>query len=302
MAKERTVILTIGLPASAKTSWATEFVRKNDGWVRVNRDDFRFMLQNKPVLEFKAEDMVTDLVIATVRKALLTGYNVIVDNTHCRLKYINALCDELNDLATIEFRYFDVPAKVCIERDEKRERKVGPDVINKMAKDLSIMLETFDFQTRKKKPRNPKDYSEDWSEDLQPVVISDIDGTLCHMLDRRGPFEWHKVGRDRPDHGMIEVLRAWKATGKTIILVSGRDSVCREETIEWMKEYDVPFDHLFMRPKDDFRKDSLVKREIYENEIKDKFNVVMIYDDRDQVVQTWRELGLKCAQVEPGSF
>jgi hypothetical protein len=57
-----------------------------------------------------------------------------------------------------------------------------------------------------------------------------------------------------------------------------------------------------MRPANDFRKDSLIKKEIYENDIKGKYNVIMVYDDRNQVVDVWRGLGLKCAQVEPGEF
>lgn len=36
--------------------------------------------------------------------------------------------------------------------------------------------------------------------------------------------------------------------------------------------------------------------------IKDKYNVLGIFDDRQQVVDMWRSLGLKCFQVEPGNF
>ena len=58
---------------------------------------------------------------------------------------------------------------------------------------------------------------------------------------------------------------------------------------------------MFMRPKDDYRKDSLVKKEIYNNELS-KYNVLFVYDDRNQVVDMWRELGVKVFQVEPGNF
>jgi hypothetical protein len=101
---------------------------------------------------------------------------------------------------------------------------------------------------------------------------------------------------------VIEVLRAWKAAGKMVLAVSGRDGSCRTETEDWLKKHKVPFDGLYMRPAGDFRKDSLIKKEIFENDIFGKFNVVMIYDDRNQVVETWRSLGLKCAQVENGEF
>ena len=57
-----------------------------------------------------------------------------------------------------------------------------------------------------------------------------------------------------------------------------------------------------MRKEGDFRRDSIVKQEIYEQHIKDKYVVEFVLDDRDLVVSKWRELGLKCLQVQPGAF
>ena len=52
-------------------------------------------------------------------------------------------------------------------------------------------------------------------------------------------------------------------------------------------------DHdLFMRPEGDMRRDSVVKRELYEQHIKGKYNVLAIFDDRPQVIrECWQELG-----------
>ena len=57
-----------------------------------------------------------------------------------------------------------------------------------------------------------------------------------------------------------------------------------------------------MRPKGDNRPDTEVKREIYEREIRDKYNVLLVIDDRNSVVQQWREMGLPCFQVAEGDF
>jgi hypothetical protein len=57
-----------------------------------------------------------------------------------------------------------------------------------------------------------------------------------------------------------------------------------------------------MRKKGDFRKDSVVKKEIYEKYIKDNFNILFCLDDRNQVVNMWREIGIKCLQVQDGDF
>lgn len=131
------------------------------------------------------------------------------------------------------------------------------------------------------------------------AIICDIDGTLAHMGDR-SPYDWHKVGIDTVDQVIIDLLRRYD--NRTIILVSGRDEVCRKETVEWLNENQVPFNHLFMRAYNDNRKDNIVKQEIYKRDIKDKFTIEFVLDDRNQVVKMWRDNGLKCLQVAEGNF
>ena len=75
-----------------------------------------------------------------------------------------------------------------------------------------------------------------------------------------------------------------------------------KETIKWLNDNGIKFDDLYMRFTNDLRKDSIVKQEIYEMCIKDKYNVLFVLDDRDQVVNMWREQGLKCLQVAEGNF
>ena len=57
-----------------------------------------------------------------------------------------------------------------------------------------------------------------------------------------------------------------------------------------------------MRKTKDFRSDSIIKTEIYNEFIKDKYFVDLVLDDRDSVVKTWRDLGLLCLQVYYGDF
>ena len=300
--KNRKIILNIGLPASGKSYWSKEFIRKNEGWVRVSRDDFRFMLADSPQLDIKGEKMVTDMVINAVKKAVSSGYDVIVDNSHCKLSHLQEAIDSLKYSGDIEFRYFDCSLKLCIERDSQRDKKVGEHIIKEMFDELKKTLDSLDFQTIKMV--KPKDYEKAFDKNLPLAIITDIDGTVAHMNDKRGPFDFEKVGLDDPDYPVIESLKAWKAYKPDIkiIVVSGRDEKSREKTIEWMNAAEIPFDDLYMRPDNDFRKDSIIKKEIYEAEIKDKFNVVAVFDDRNQVVEFWRNSGLKCFQVEYGDF
>lgn len=50
------------------------------------------------------------------------------------------------------------------------------------------------------------------------------------------------------------------------------------------------------------RKDVVIKRELFDRYIRDNYQVLFVLDDRNQVVDMWRELGLKCLQVAPGDF
>jgi hypothetical protein len=77
------------------------------------------------------------------------------------------------------------------------------------------------------------------------------------------------------------------------IIMSGRDSICRNDTEQWLKENGIHFDHLYMRSEGDMRKDSIVKLELFENHIRGKFKVLAVFDDRPQVVREWNRLGLK---------
>ena len=64
----------------------------------------------------------------------------------------------------------------------------------------------------------------------------------------------------------------------------------------------VPYDGLHMRVTGDQRKDSVVKAEIFDREIRDRYHVVGVFDDRAQVVRMWRSLGLTVFQVAEGDF
>ena len=297
--ENRKIILCIGIPASGKSTWSSDYVRRNPDWVRVNRDDFRKMLKNEQVCEPKIEDMVTDLMKATITKCLMRKLNVIIDNTNLKQKYINDFIETFKYDADIDYRVFDISIDKAIERDNNRDAKVGEGVIKKMYKDFKVLMDSFDFQPVKKTNRPhlvPK-----FTTKLPNAVIFDIDGTLA-LMGKRGPFDWDKVDRDDVNQIVAEQVNFHKSAGRTIIIVSGRDESCRKMTEEWLDFYNIPFDYFFMRPENDFRKDTLIKKEIYQQRILNRFNVLAVYDDRLQVLKTWYELGVFTFNVNQGNF
>ncbi len=134
----------------------------------------------------------------------------------------------------------------------------------------------------------------------KPCVICDIDGTIADMGER-DPFQWHRVGEDRPIAVIINLLRIL-APIYTIILVSGRSDESMKPTLAWLEEHEIPHSAIYMRRAGDYRKDSIVKRELYEAHIESYYDVQFVLEDRNQAVEMWRDLGLTCLQVAPGDF
>lgn len=145
----------------------------------------------------------------------------------------------------------------------------------------------------------------------QKAVVFDIDGTLAHMegrIDRWGkkvaPFQDKDAYDDSVDEVVSKFLEMIDNTGDfSIIICSGRKDSSREILEAWLETNSLSYDELFMRKADDNRPDYVIKKEIYINNIFPKYDVFVVFDDRDQVVKMLRnDLGLKCFQVQEGSF
>nr|WP_240918294.1 polynucleotide kinase [Rhodococcus sp. 14C212] len=123
-------------------------------------------------------------------------------------------------------------------------------------------------------------------------------------MSDRSPYHWHRVGEDSLSPAVMAAVTAFAASPDepAIVLVSGRDGVCRPETEQWLAEHRVPYTELHMRAPGDNRKDSIVKAELFDRYVRHRYRVVAVLDDRDQVVRMWRRMGLVCFQVAEGDF
>ena len=128
---------------------------------------------------------------------------------------------------------------------------------------------------------------------LPAAVIFDVDGTLTvGPHHSRSPYDYDMVHMDHPNHIIIELAIHHKKMGREILIVTGRDESCRKNTIEWLDFYNVPYDKLFMRPDGVVKKDSYVKKEIFTENIHQKYNVLCVIDDRLSVLEMWNSLGV----------
>lgn len=308
------LIMTRGLPASGKTTWAKEQVLNGNGRVkRINKDDLRAMVDAGQWSKSN-EKFILKLRDNFVFEALMAGYDVIVDDTNLAPKHEEQLRAIFKTVESgswfpggesnmkFEIKDFtDVSLRTCIDRDSARPNSVGEKTIKRMHRQF-LRLEPRTFTAPEYNP------------DLPNCIIVDIDGTLAHM-NGRNPYDYNLVGTDVVDENVANIVRRYaqrdimEMTPDTyIIIVSGRDDTCKDETLKWLTDNNIPFDEFYMRDhtlvdeKGNKLDDTVIKKDIYEQWIKPRFNVRFVLDDRDRVVKMWREQGLKVLQVAEGDF
>lgn len=287
------LVMLVGLPASGKSTKAKEMCEK-EGYVRINKDDLRSMLFNS--YNQKKEKYIIKARNLLLESMLEAGKNVVVDDTNLNPvheAYFKQVAKQYNVEFMRDDSFLQVPVEECIKRDLKRLNSVGERVI-------------WDMYYKWVNPINAE--TKDYNPNLPYCVLCDIDGTLAHM-EGRSPYDWNKVDTDKVDSAVAYILDSIKFMMNTsnrngrpynnnrVILLSGRDSICREKTRDWLELNDIDYDRLYMRKEGDNRSDVIVKRELYEKHIKGKYNVLCVIDDRPVVCRSWRELGLKVLQV-----
>lgn len=151
-------------------------------------------------------------------------------------------------------------------------------------------------------------------ESTKRCIIFDLDGTLRDLTHRlhhiQGPHKdydaFHaKVIDDKPKKDIIELFgiceRANIQNCYEIFIFSGCSEIAREDTDKWLRDA-LPsyywYNRLWMRPEGDYTPDYELKR-AWLNEIREEgYEVIFTVDDRQSVVDMWREEGITCLQVE----
>jgi len=165
------------------------------------------------------------------------------------------------------------------------------------------------------------------------TIIFDLDGTLADIdfrrfksMDNKGKIDWDIFAApdsikdwDKPNAPVIKMAQMFAKDGFKIVIFSGRNDRSFWATKQWLADNDVPFDLLVLRP-DKFKSDSwpiadgnpatkamrFMPDEILKKVMLDTFvdidDVFLVVDDRQKVVDMWRDLGLNTFQVAPGNF
>lgn len=311
------MLVLVGLPASGKSTYAKEFCNLHKNYIRLNRDDIREMFGVANSFSKENENLVVESQLSLIEKAYKKGFSVVLDNTNFNpdvFKKIDVL--NLKYDVNVEFKYFDVSLEECIKRNSERERPVPKDVIYNMflkwvkGKTPQQIIDKVKSKTSAMMEKFEPYYYDNFNntniftirDTLKDAIIVDIDGTIA-FANNRNIYDYSKVHLDDPNVEVLDIIKSYvDKNDLNVIIVSGRKSDSAKQTKQWLNQHFPRYDYLYMRNEKDNRCDSVIKEEIYDNYIKDKFNVLAVFDDRNRVVDMWRKNGLKVLQVAEGDF
>lgn len=282
-----------GLPASGKSSKAKELMETSGNTVRVNKDLLRKMLHFEK-FSGRNEGITHSVSKIIVKKMLSENVNVIVDDTNLNPKIMNEWKEVAKEMdAKFEIVEMDTDVHECVLRDMNRQDSVGGHVIKNMALQYGI--------------QKPEDDS---------IIICDLDGTLCditHRLhyvknkDNNPEFkkDWkgffNGIEGDTPRKIVVDKLIEEYNNGRNIIYVSARPETYRKETEAWLTKHNLTFAWtLIMRPANDKRDDTEVKKDILNKYFPNRKAISLVIDDRPSVIRMWEKEGLKVLDVGKG--
>lgn len=161
---------------------------------------------------------------------------------------------------------------------------------------------------------------------MKPLYIFDLDGTLADAEHRIHHIQGeHKDWRaffaacvdDAPIMPTLRTLQALQRGGAEIWIWTGRSDEVKSQTVEWLCKHEAwgqrtgflpawPFgapERFQMRKAGDYRPDHVIKAEWLSVLDPPEYNrLTGVFEDRERVVQMWREAGIQCYQVAPGEF
>jgi len=276
--KKQEILFLKGLPASGKTTYAKELVEK--GYERVNKDDIR--TEYFPDYTFKDERNVIEIEDLRIIDALNNRLSVVVDDTNFNPVHKRRL-EQIAREHNVDFcvLFIDTPLEECIKRNRKRPNSVPMEAI-------------LDMHRKYIEPLTKEEIKYD--DNLEEAIIVDVDGTLAHMCNRN-PYDASKAMGDTIDDAVSNIVGMAYDNGYRVIILTGRSEEHKDITEKWLKDNGVNYDEIYTRADNDNRPDYIVKKELFDNNIRNKYNVKYVIDDRPSVCRMWRLLGLKVLQV-----
>lgn len=164
------------------------------------------------------------------------------------------------------------------------------------------------------------------------VLFCDVDGTVADLTHRRlaaeaadPKYKWpvfrKNMDADKPIQHVIDAVIELKSAGWTVVMMTARSAIDLDVTEDWLERHGITYDAIYIRddwlreedgvtiklsrrgkPMPDARKDNIVKTELLAKARADGYDPTLVFDDRDQVVEMWRDHGIMCVQTAEGNF
>lgn len=310
------LILTRGAPASGKSSWAEAWVLAEPEKRRqVNRDHFRKQFHVKGgVVPPETEVLITKLQKDAARAFLRQGLDVVVSDTNLRQRAAREWAT-LAKLMGAELKVQDfthVPLEELLRRNAEREDSVPEGVIRGMHRRYSLGTKPLEFPL----PNEGAGESDGKYEpaeivnELPSAIICDLDGTVAKCGDRN-IYDGSKAHLDTVHEDVWSAVTGFAnyaagVDGVEIIFMTGRSDEHRKVTEDWIAKHLMSDSYLQLHMRraveDKGRKDADVKYDLFNAHLRGKYNVIAAFDDRNQVVDLWRSMGIRTFQVAEGNF
>jgi hypothetical protein len=137
------------------------------------------------------------------------------------------------------------------------------------------------------------------------AIVVDIDGTISnaehrvHLVNGTQKKDWKLFNElsafDPPYTWCVDLVKGMYVQGYAIIFLTAREGSRSTEKItrDWLDiNVGIPYE-LMMRPYKDFRKDFIVKQEIYQTKVAPFYDVAFAIDDKQEVCDMYASMGLR---------
>lgn len=142
---------------------------------------------------------------------------------------------------------------------------------------------------------------------MSAAVIVDLDGTLvdvreiAHLVQppERDFAAFHAAARLCPVWEPVAIaVRQAAAEGLAVLVVTSREFIWRDPTLDWLVAHDIAYTQLVMRVAGDYRPDLEVKAEMLQRLRAGGYEILRAWEDSDDVVEMFQANGVEVVRVE----